>query len=80
MKLFSHLLVLSVVSVFGNEFTGNEGVTDAVDERGIEKFTLADFGSDNGGKDDRGKDGDSQSYKVKLLSMLETDFGDKIFR
>ena len=63
MKLFSHFLVLSVA--FGNEITGNTAgkVSDAVDERGIEKFTLSDFGNDNRGK---GKN-DSQSSKIKFL-------------
>ena len=68
MKLFSHFLVLSVVSVFGNETTGNTAgeMSDAVDERGIEKFTLSDFGNDNRGKDTN----DSQSCK-KILRPLQ---------
>ena len=67
MKLFSHLWVLSVVSVsvLGTDVTANGSVTNAVDERGIEKFTLSDFGNDNrgnSGNGDRGKDGDSDDF------------------
>ena len=64
MKLFSHLWVLSVasVTVFANEIIDNAvEITDAVDERGIDKFTLTDFGNDNhgnSGKGNRDKDGD----------------------
>ena len=52
MKLFSHFLVMSVMAL-GNEITGNTAgkMSDVVDERGIEKFTLSDFGNDNRGKD-----------------------------
>ena len=63
MKLFSHFLILSVVA-FGNEITGNTAgeMSDAVDERGIEKFTLSDFGNENRGKNTN----DSQSCKIKF--------------
>lgn len=67
MKLFSHLWVLSVVSVsvLANEIAGD--MDNTVDERGIEKFTLSDFGNDNRGNGgnggDRGKDGDSDDFE-----------------